>query len=299
MPSVQAHFIRGIFRIRRFINPPAGSLDVQKQRLDTEALARAFKTRVDATFTPVDANGIPAEWVHPPQAPEDRAMLYFHGGSYNCGSIASHRSLVTNIAHAARIRALIVDYRLAPEHPFPAAVADALTTYRWLLDNGFQPDRLIIAGDSCGGGLSLALLIRLQEEALPLPAAAVCLSPWTDLTCSGESWHTNARKDVMLDPYPLRDSARLYLGEVDPHTPLASPLYADLRGLPPLLIQAGSDELLLSDATSFAERAREAGVEVTLEIWQGMQHEWHFAADLLPEGRQAIQKIGEFVQKHI
>jgi monoterpene epsilon-lactone hydrolase len=299
MPSWQFRIIKVIFRLRRFLNPPTGVLDVEKARAETEALAANFKTKLDLVCTPVDAHMVPAEWIATPETSAERVILYFHGGSYNSGSIKAFRPLVANIANAARARALIVDYRLAPEYPFPAAVEDANIAYRWLLDNGFSPDRIVIAGDSCGGGLALALLISLRDAGEVLPAAAVCLSPWTDLTFSGESWETNAKKDIMLDPGALRESAQVYLGESDPRTPLASPLYADLRDLPPILIQVGSDELILSDSTRLAERARAAGADVTLEVWEGMQHEWHFAADMLPEGRQAVERIGQFVQDHL
>jgi acetyl esterase/lipase len=299
MPSWQSRVLKVIFRLRRFLNPPTGALDVEKVRAETEALAAYFKTKLELVCTPVDAHTVPAEWIATPETSTERVILYLHGGSYNSGSISSHRSLVANIANSAKARALIVDYRLAPEYPFSAAVEDANIAYRWLLDNEVSPDRLVIAGDSCGGGLALSLLVSLRDAGEDLPAAAVCLSPWTDLTCTGESWETNAKKDIMLDPGALRESAQVYLGEVDPRTPLASPLYADLRDLPPMLIQVGSDELILSDATGLAERAQAAGVDVTLEVWEGMQHEWHFTASMLPEARQAVERIGQFVQDHL
>jgi acetyl esterase/lipase len=194
---------------------------------------------------------------------------------------------------------LIIGYRLAPEHRFPAALEDAKVAYRWLLENHFSPDHIIIAGDSCGGGLALSLLIGLRDEEQPLPVAAVCLSPWTNLACTGKSWETNLRKDMMIDPEALRKSAQLYLGQSDPRTPLASPLYAHLKGLPPILIQVGSSEILLSDATSFAEQAQAVGIKVTLQVWKDMQHEWHFATNIIPEARQAISQIGQFIQAQI
>jgi acetyl esterase/lipase len=274
-------------------------LDVERERAESEALAQNFRTKIKLTCIPVSANGVPAEWITTTATSTERVILYFHGGSFNSGSIMSHRSLAANIAHAAKARALIIDYRLAPEYPFPAAVEDAKTAYQWLLENHVNPNNIIVAGDSCGGGLALSLLIALRDEELPLPAAAVCLSPWMDLTCTGESWETNRRKDIMLDPGALRKSAQLYLGESDPRTPLASPLYGDLRRLSPILIQVGSSELLLSDAKCFAEQAQAAGTKVTLQVWKGMQHEWHFAANILPEAKQAIQQIGQFIQAQI
>jgi len=299
MPSWQSNLIKTIFRLRRIFNPPTGVLDVEKARAETEALASNFKTKVELVCTPVEINKVPAEWIVTPKASEDSVILYLHGGSYNSGSINSYRSLVANIADSAEARALIIDYRLAPENPFPAAVEDAIAAYRWLLENQFNPDQIVVAGDSCGGGLALSLLISLREANEPLPTAAVCLSPWTDLTCTGESWKTNAGNDIMLDPGAILESARLYLGELDPKTPLASPLFADLRHLPPILIQVGSDEFILSDSTRFAEEAQAAGVDVSLEVWEGMQHEWHFAANILPEGRQAIDRIGQFIRNQI
>jgi epsilon-lactone hydrolase len=299
MPSWQFRLIRTIFQIRRRVNPPTGMLDVEKARAETEALAANFRTKIELTCTPVNANEVPAEWITTPTSSGDKVILYLHGGSYNSGSIASHRSLAANIVHAAKARALIIAYRLAPEYRFPAAVEDAKVAYRWLLENQFSPDHIIVAGDSCGGGLALALLISLRDEEQPLPAAAVCLSPWTNLACTGESWETNRSKDIVIDPGVLKKSAQIYLGESDPRTPFASPLYADLKGLPPLLIQVGSEELLLSDATSFAEQAQAAGIKVTLQVWKGMQHEWHVAANILPEGRQAIAQIGQFIQAQL
>jgi len=279
-------------------NANTGMLDVGKSRAEIEALAANFKTKTELACTPIEINKVPAEWIIPPKASEDSVMLYLHGGSYNSGSINSHRSLVANLANSAKARALIIDYRLAPEYPFPAAVEDTIAAYRWLLENQYTPDQIVVAGDSCGGGLVLSLLINLRDANEQMPAAAVCLSPWTDLTCTGESWETNANKDIMLDPGAALESALLYLGDSDPRTPLASPLYADLKDLPPILIQVGSDEVILSDSVLFAKKARAAKVEIRLEVWEEMQHEWHFAANFLPEGRQAIDRIGEFIKQH-
>lgn len=273
-------------------------MDVEKERSETEALAGYFKTKIEFESTQTKVNHIPAAWITTPGASRERVILFFHGGGYNSGSIKSHRPLAANIGNASKARVLLVDYRLAPEHLFPAAVEDAESAYGWLLSNEISPDQIIVAGDSAGGGLAISLLIRLRDAGESLPAAAVCLSPWMDLTCSGESWRTNTGKDLMLDPGAIMESARLYLGETDPRTPLASPLYADLSGLPPILIQVGSDEFLLSDSTNFTEQAQAAGVKLTLEVWEGMQHEWHFAARMIPEGRQAIGRIGEFILSH-
>jgi len=298
MPSVQFQLLRIIFRLRRLMDPPTGELDVEKSRLETEALAARFKTKIEFSRNPISLNNVPGEWVVPSGKLNNCVILYLHGGSYNAGSIRSHRSLAANIANTAKARALLIDYRLAPEHQFPAAVEDSVIAYQWLLENGHEPNHIVIAGDSAGGGLVLSLLVSLRESKIQLPSAAVCLSPWVDLTCTGESWRTNSPNDLMLDPGEILKSAELYLGGSDPRTPLASPLFADLRGLPPILIQVGSDEFLLSDATSLAENARAAEVEVTLEVWDRMQHEWHFADNFIPEARRALEQIGEFIKKH-
>jgi monoterpene epsilon-lactone hydrolase len=299
MPSWQFQLIKIIFQIRRILHPATGVLDVTRERAETETLATNFKTKLPLTFTPVEVNTVPGEWVAMPEMSTESVILYFHGGSYNSGSLASHRSLVAEIAHAAKVRLLHIAYRLAPEHPFPAAVEDATSSYHWLLEHGFCPDQIIVAGDSAGGGLALALLVSLRDSGDPLPAGAVCLSPWTDLTCTGATWKTNVKKELLIDPGSLRASAQVYLGSTDPRSPLASPLFADLHNLPPILIQVGSDELLLSDAQGFAERAQAAGVNVTLQVWDGMQHEWQFGTNYLPESRKAVARIGEFIQNCI
>lgn len=299
MPSLQFQLMKVLFRLRAKLSPPSKVLNVEKERAETESLAGMFKNKFKTSCMPVDANGVPAEWIATSEAAPERVVLYFHGGSYNSGSLNSHRSLVANIAKTAGVRILNVDYRLAPEHPFPAAVEDAVTAYQWLLKNNISPSQIIAAGDSAGGGLALALLLSLRDAGEHMPAAAVCLSPWTDLSCTGNSWKANAKKDFMLSLDLLLQSAQLYLGNSDPRSPLASPLYADLKGLPPVLIQVGSDEMILSDSTNFAEQARAQGVDITLEIWEGMQHEWQFAANLLPEGKRALDHIGQYIKNHI
>jgi monoterpene epsilon-lactone hydrolase len=299
MVSWQTRALEVYLVIKRLLSDQSGELDVQKERADVESMAKMFKPLGAIHSEPVAANGVPAEWIHLVGAQPARVVLFLHGGSFNSGSIVSHRTLAGNVALAADARSLLIDYRLAPEHPFPAAIDDALAAYEWLLAQGVAPRQTIVAGDSAGGTLALALLLQLRDHGQPLPAAAVCLSPAPDLTFSSESWTFNARKDLMLDARKERKSVEIYLRGADPRGPLASPNFADLRGLPPLLIQVGSHELLLSDAERLAERAKAAGVEVTLEVWPGMQHEWQFAADFLPEGRRAIARVGEFVKARV
>jgi acetyl esterase/lipase len=243
----------------------------------------------------IEIAGLPAEWITPPDY-DDRIILYLHGGAYTVGSCASHRGLVGHIAQAGRARLLLPEYRLAPEHPFPAALDDAVKVYRALLDEGMTPESLVLAGDSAGGGLTLSTLVALRDQGDPLPAAAVLISPWTDLAASGESIQSRAAKDPWLRADRVAQTAAHYHAHVDPRDPRVSPLYADLHGLPPLLIQVGDHEILLCDSTRLAERAEDAGVDVTLEVWEGMWHVWHIMVGWMPESQIAIDRIGRFVR---
>jgi monoterpene epsilon-lactone hydrolase len=295
MTSIQANLLILYFQFQHFISPPARTLDLAKERSNMEALSKMFKPLTQLKNTPIDIKGVSGEWITPQHVTNGRVLLYLHGGYYLIGSIQSHRNLAGNIAANASARALILAYRLAPENPFPAGLEDAITAYSWLLEQDTRSGQIFLAGDSAGGGLVLATLLALRERGIHLPAGAVCLSPVTDVTKSGESWKTNAKKELVLNPYLFEQISPLYLRDISPYDPLASPLFGDLHGLPPLLIQVGSDEALLSDSMSLAERAREAGVDVTLEVWPRMQHVWQFTASFMPEGRQAIKKIGEFI----
>jgi monoterpene epsilon-lactone hydrolase len=252
-----------------------------------------------ATVEPVDANGVPAEWVAASGVTGRRVLLYLHGGGYQIGSPATLRRMVTLLSAPLAARVLSVDYRLAPEHPFPAAVDDAVAAYRWLLAGGTDPATVALAGDSSGGGLALATLVALRDAGEPMPAAAFAISPWTDLALTGESLRTRAAAEVMLQPDGIPETAALYLAGADPRHPYASPLYADLRGLPPLLIHVGDAEVVLDDSTRFAARAREAGVDVTLEVWDEMPHVWHAFAGLLPEADQAIARAGDWLRARL
>jgi acetyl esterase/lipase len=225
-------------------------------------------------------------------------LLYLHGGAYQIGSPATLRRMIALISAAAQSRVLSVDYRLAPEHPFPAAVEDALTAYRFLLHGCADPAAIAIAGDSAGGGLALAALVALRDAGDPLPAAVVVMSPWTDLALTGESLRTRADVDVMIKPSGMTETATTYLAGADPRHPYASPLYADLHGLPPILIHVGDAEVVLDDSTRFAAKARAAGVDVTIEVWPEMPHVWHAWAGLLPEADKAIERIGSWLRAH-
>jgi monoterpene epsilon-lactone hydrolase len=290
---------RGIEAVRAHLAklPPSDSLTTAERRAQYERAEKAFPTPPDVKVEHVGAPAAPAEWLRPPAADSGRVVLYLHGGGYVIGSPRSHRHLAAAIAGAARASALLLDYRLAPEHPYPAAVEDATAAYRWLLDRAVAPGRIVIAGDSAGGGLTVATLLALREAGVPLPAAGVCISPWVDLTCGGDSYRTKAAADPIVTRAGVAQMAQAYLGATPPRTPLASPLFADLRGLPPLLIHVGSEEVLLDDARLLAERARAAGVEVTLEVYDRMIHVWHWFLPMLDEAQSAVEAIGRFVRE--
>lgn len=296
MLSWQARTLNSLLSVRPYLYPQ-GRQNIETGRMNLEMMGEILRPAIPIDHIGVLANGVPSEWVIPAGMGSERVILYLHGGAYNAGSTRSHRALAANIAYAARARALTIDYRLAPEYPYPAALVDAFSAYRWLLELGIRPGQITLTGDSAGGGLTIALLVALQERRVPMPAAAVVLSPWTDLTGSGESWQENAQADYMINGAKLKEAARLYLQDASPQTPLASPVYANLEGLPPLLIQVGSEETLLSDSLRLAENARRSGVDVTLEVWDKMPHVWQFGASFIPEARRAVEKIGEFIRE--
>ena len=248
--------------------------------------------------TVIEIDGIKAVETLVRQARSDRYVLYFHGGGYAFGTEPLARDFTWRLGAATRASVLYFDYRLAPEHPFPAAVEDASKVYRWLAGR-VDPARIAFVGDSAGGGLVLATLHKMRDEGFTLPRAAVALSPWTDLALTGPSLRHNAKSDPMMDVKRLPAYAQRYLGGADPRHPYASPLYGDASGLPPVLIQVGSDEILRDDAVRMAEKLRQAGGEVHLEEWPRMPHVWHHYARLVPEGRQAIERIGAFVQAQL
>ncbi len=271
---------------------------VEEGRAGLEEMARLAPLSKDAKLENVDAGGVPAAWMITPEVVKDRAILYLHGGGYVQGSITSHQDLAQRISSVSKTKVLILNYRLAPEHPFPAALEDSISAYEWLINSeGYNPKNLIIAGDSAGGGLTLATLVKLRDQGISLPVAAVCLSPWTDLALTGDSMKLKIHEDPFVSPDGLMFDAGLYLGKNDPKNPLASPLFADFKGLPPLCIQVGSAEILLDDSTRLAKRAREAGVEVQLDIWEDMIHVFQAFAVMAPEGTEGINKIGEFIKK--
>lgn len=288
--------LQSVISMLRSMNVEGRDIPIEQSRAAFDGISNMFVLPSDVKHEAVDVDGTPGEWISVEGTTGDTTILYLHGGGYVIGSINSHREMISRIARAAKVRALAIDYRLAPEYPFPAAVEDATKAYRWLLRQGVPPEKVIVAGDSAGGGLTVALLLALRDAGDPLPTAAVCISPWTDLEITGESMVTKKDVDPMIRPDDAKWGAERYYGSADPRNPQVSPIHADLSGLPPLLIQVGTSEVLLSDSTRLAERATSAGVDVTLEKWEEMVHVWHFFAFMLPEGQQAIERIGEFVR---
>jgi monoterpene epsilon-lactone hydrolase len=254
---------------------------------------------IQVTPAPIDtlSAGLSAEWIRPSQAEKDKVIFYIPGGGFVSGSCNDHRAMVAKLVKGSGVAALLFEYRLAPEHPFPAALEDTLAAYGWLLAQGVAPEQVVIVGESAGGGLGLATMLALRDQGLPLPAAAVAMSPMTDLKLTGESHRTKA--NVCLSPPGMSVvCSKYYAGENDPTLPWMSPLYGDLHGLPPLLIYVGEYETLLDDSTRFAAKAQAAGVEVTLRVGEGMVHCYPLMAPLFPEATQALEEICAFIQMH-
>jgi len=293
MASFQAHLAVWImkWRVKRRLK---GCRDYRRARQILRP--DPYKVPAAVRISPVQVNGIPGEWVESPNVSKD-VLLYLHGGGYFGCSAETHRPITASFAmHGFGVFA--PNYRLAPENPFPAAVEDATAAYRGLLAEGHLPQRIVIAGDSAGGGLALSLMLALRASGTPLPAAAVLFSPWTDLAATGDSIRTNASRCAMFNGPDIGPSARYYLGSTDPRNPLASPLYADLSGLPPMLIHAGADEVLRDDSTRLAEKARAAGVPVELKIWPVVPHAWQLAPHQIPEARQSLRESAAFLRTH-
>ena len=270
----------------------------EDDRVSYERMMSVFSLDEDIVCQRVGAGGVPAEWIAAPGASEDHTLLYLHGGGYVIGSMRTLRVTLSRISRAAGVRVLGLDYRLAPENPFPAALEDCLAAYRWLLSEGADPAKIVFAGESAGGGLAVAAFVALRYLGEPMPAAGIGVSSWADLTQSGKSMTTNAEVDPSVSREGLWSRTKNYMGDRDPSTPLASPINADLHGLPPLLLMVGSIEVVLDDSTRLVERAKAAGIDATLEVWDGMPHNWHTFAPMLPEGQRAIDRMAEFIRKH-
>ncbi|MCB1614757.1 MAG: alpha/beta hydrolase [Pseudomonadales bacterium] len=265
-------------RAARHIPDPPDYIDLKKQTIE----------------------GLSCLWVKARGAEPQKIVFYLHGGGYIfCSAHTTHKDILWRISQESRCTVLAVDYRLAPENPYPAALEDAVSIYQWLLNQGYKPEHMAIAGDSAGGGLTYGTVLKIRDMGLPLPAATVTMSPWTDLAITGESVITNLKKDVLIPGDGLGEGADYYLNGADPRTPYASPLYGDATGMPPTLIQVSKDEVLLDDSRRLAAKYREAGIAVELELWDGLPHVWQTLAMIIPEGRAAIKNIGRFLRKHL
>ncbi len=293
--SMRAELLRFVLRLlkqrRKPRNLPLETVRRRLQLLEHIVPGPPAGTRTEV----VDAHGISALWTSVPEADNDCCILHFHGGGYVVGTAALYRDFIWRVGRAARARVLYFEYRLAPEHPFPAALDDAARVYLWLAAR-IDPRRIVAVGDSAGGGLAMGTLRRLRDDGMTLPGAAVLISPWTDLALTGESLSSNAAADPMMDVRTFPELANCYLAGTDPRNPYASPLYGVASGLPPTLIQVGSDEVLLDDSVRMAAELKAAGCRTEIEIWPRMPHAWHLYARLLPEGRTAIEHIGRFAR---
>ncbi len=237
--------------------------------------------------------GLEAISLYPRKLNEDRVILYFHGGAYCTGSIKTHKALIARIARAAKCKAVGINYRLAPDFPYPAAVEDVILAYKALLKDGHK--NIYLVGDSAGGGLALSLMLKLKELGELMPKAACLISPWTDLSLSGESIRTKQHVDPLIDPKVLKYFASFYIGNEDPCNPFISPLYGDLKEFPPILIQVGGNEVTLDDSTRLAKKLKKANCDVELEVWDKMFHVWHYLGGMIPEAKVAINRIGKFI----
>jgi epsilon-lactone hydrolase len=293
MPSLESIAVRQY--LKAYAASQSTGFNLEASRKGLEMLASLTPIAPDVKVEKTTVEGIPAEWVAAPNAVEDRVFLYLHGGAYILGNCNTHRGITAKLSRSTYSKVLLPEYRLAPENPFPAAIEDAVQAYRWLVSSGYKPKQIIIGGDSAGGGLTLSTLLSLKEAGDELPALTVLLSPWTDLEGTGESMETRAEADPWLKPEASRATPVLYIGDLDRRTPLVSPIYADLDGLPPMLVHVGNDEILLSDSVRLVDRARAAGVEVSFKVWEDLWHVFHTFE--IPEANQAIDEIGEFVNQ--
>jgi epsilon-lactone hydrolase len=296
MASSQAQQLKESFRQFREVSLSNPDATLEEMRANALAFGDLTSEAHGVRTEAVDAGGVPAQWLIPAGAAADRVLQYVHGGGYVLMSAETHRKMVGHIAKATGCRALNVDYRLAPEHPHPAAVEDSVSAYRWLLEQGYQPGHIAISGDSAGGGLCIATALKIRDENLPLPAAIVPISPWTDMEGTGESMKTRADLDMIVTPEAIAQLSGVFLGGADPRDPYAAPHHADPTGLPPTYIQVGDEEVLLDDSVRFADKAKQAGVDVTLEVFPEMQHVFQIAAGNLPEADEAVAKIAAWLK---
>ena len=275
-------------------NPYTETKTIDQLRKETEDAGNKIPLPKNTKFKRISIGNIDAEWITCGESESNKIFMFMHGGGYYRGSIASTRATVARISAEAKVRCLSIEYRLAPEYPFPAAIDDTYTAYNWLLKKGVKPKNIIVSGQSAGGGLCLALLLKLKDKNFFQPRGAIALSPWTDLTQSGKTMKINADIDPVISKKYLDRMANLYLAKTPNTSPLASPLYGELSGLPPLLVQVGSAETMLDDSRRFVEKAKEAKVDVQIEVYKDMFHGWHSSAHILKDGEKAIKNIGLF-----
>jgi monoterpene epsilon-lactone hydrolase len=297
MASIQSKIIKLWFKHQKVFGN--GDYDPQAIRARTDKAGMFARPHKGVKVVPVIANSIPSEWLIPEGASPDRVVLYIHGGAWFMGSATTHRAFVSQLANASKVRFLFINYRLAPEDPFPAGLDDCVTAYEWLMQNGIKPNRIVVAGDSAGGNLTLALLVALRDRGRPLPSGAVALSPATDLAFTGESVKTRLHLDPIFSHGGPNNIIQDYITSHDPLDPLISPLYADLHGLPPLLIHVGDHEILLDDSVRFGEKAVAAGVQTTTVVWPEMFHVFQLFSPFLPEARRAIKEIAGFIRSRL
>lgn len=295
MVSWQSRFVDKALRVTIDRRPGTQDSAARMRAQYAKMAKRLSKLDLEVTITPVKAGRTRAEWVEPGEVQEHRVILYLHGGGYVAGSPETHRSIVARLCEASAARGLVVDYRLAPEHKFPAAVEDALDAYQWLLGQGVDPKGIAIAGDASGGGLAIATCMALRDAQAPMPAAVVAMSPWSDLAMTSWSTLTLRKEDAALSMTLLALQARHYLQTKNPTEPLASPLYGDFRGLPPHLIHVGSNEILRDDATRLSQKAEEGGIDMSVEVWAGMPHAFQFYS-MLPEAAGSLARLGSFIK---
>ena len=297
MISLRARLVR--LMSRQFFKRIDKDSDIPPLRKFWGNLAGKMRMAPGVRVREATIGGIDCEWLVPDNCEKQKVLLYLHGGAYVMGSPETHRRMVSFIAARAGVRALLPDYRLAPEAPFPCGLEDCLSIYRKLIDGGIEPARLAIAGDSAGGGMSMATLMSLRDAGDPLPAAAVLLSPWLDLAATGESTVTRAEHDPWFDPADMPTVVDHYCTTAERTNPLVSPVYGDAANLPPVLIQVGDHEILLSDSTRMAEKIKAAGGEVELQVWPGMWHVFQYFVGQMPESRRAIRKIGDYLKTRL
>jgi acetyl esterase/lipase len=293
MPDPQIAAIRALIASR-----PRAS-EVPQMRKNYDARGLAYGLPADVTVEKVSANGVPSEWTSTPGADASKVILFLHGGGYVIGSLDSHRHLVAEAGRAAGTRTLAIDYRMAPEHPFPAAVEDTVAAYRFLLNSGIAAKNIAIAGDSAGGGLVVGGILAIRDAGLPLPGCAWCISPWVDMEALGASFQDRAATDPTVQAPTIKFMADTYIAGGDKRHPHAAPIYGDLRGLPPIMIQVGAAETLLDDSIQLARAAGIADVPVDLQIWPEMIHVWHSYHPVLDAGKRAIAAGGAFVRTHL